>query len=62
MRREQMALTLAQSQVAGKVQYSQVEAESIATQLIECKDCYHTPTGKSIVTFITLEDIQQKLS
>jgi DNA mismatch repair protein MutL len=62
MRREQMALTLAQSQIAGKVQYSQVEAESIATQLVECKDCYHTPTGKSIVTFITLEDIQQKLS
>lgn len=62
MRREQMALTLAQSGAAGRVQYSQAEAESIAEQLIECKEHIYSPTGKTIMTFITLDDIQQKLS
>lgn len=62
MRREQMALTLAQSGAAGRVQYSQAEAEAIAEQLIECKEHIYTPTGKTIMTFITLDDIQQKLS
>lgn len=62
MRREQMALTLAQSGAAGRVQYSQAEAEAIAEQLIKCKEHIYTPTGKTIMTFITLDDIQQKLS
>lgn len=62
MRREQMALTLAQSGTAGRVQYSQAEAEAIAEQLIECKEHIYSPTGKTIMTFITLDDIQQKLS
>ncbi|MBE6187949.1 MAG: DNA mismatch repair endonuclease MutL [Rikenellaceae bacterium] len=62
MRREQMALTLAQSGAAGRVQYSQAEAEAIAEQLIECKEHTYSPTGKTIMTFITLDDIQQKLS
>lgn len=62
MRREQMALTLAQSGAAGRVQYSQAEAEAIAEQLIECKEHIYSPTGKTIMTFITLDDIQQKLS
>lgn len=62
MRREQMALTLAQSGATGRVQYSQAEAEAIAEQLIECKEHIYTPTGKTIMTFITLDDIQQKLS
>lgn len=62
MRREQMALTLALSGAAGRVQYSQAEAEAIAEQLIECKEHIYTPTGKTIMTFITLDDIQQKLS
>ena len=62
MRREQMALPLAQSGAAGRVQYSQAEAEAIAEQLIECKEHIYSPTGKTIMTFITLDDIQQKLS
>ncbi|MBQ7311085.1 MAG: DNA mismatch repair endonuclease MutL [Alistipes sp.] len=62
MRREQMALTLAQSGAAGRVQYSQAEAEAIAEQLIECKEHIYSPTGKTIMTFITLDDIQQRLS
>lgn len=62
MRREQMALTLAQSGAAGRMQYSQAEAEAIAEQLIECKEHIYSPTGKTIMTFITLDDIQQKLS
>ena len=62
MRREQMALTLAQSQADRRTPYTQADAESIAMQLVECKDFQHSPTGKTIMTFITLDDIQQKLS
>lgn len=62
MRREQMALTLAQSQAATKAQYTQVDAEAIANQLMECANHQTTPSGKSIITFITLDDIQQKLA
>lgn len=62
MRREQMALTLAQSQAATKAQYTQVDAEAIANQLMECTNHQTTPSGKSIITFITLDDIQQKLA
>ena len=62
MRREQMALTLAQSGAAGRVQYTQADAEAIMGQLVECKEYNYSPTGKSIITFITLDEIQQKLS
>ncbi len=62
MRREQMALTLAQSQTDRRTPYSQADAESIAMQLVECKEFQYSPTGKVIMTFITLDDIQQKLS
>lgn len=62
MRREQMALTLAQSQADRRTPYSQADAESIAMQLVECKEFQYSPTGKVIMTFITLDDIQQKLS
>ena len=62
MRREQMALTLAQSGAAGRVQYTQADAEAIMSQLVECKEYNYSPTGKSIITFITLDEIQQKLS
>ena len=62
MRREQMALTLTQSQADRRTPYTQADAESIAMQLVECKDFQHSPTGKTIMTFITLDDIQQKLS
>ena len=62
MRREQMALTLAQSQADRRTPYSQADAESIAMQLVECKEFQYSPTGKVIMKFITLDDIQQKLS
>ena len=62
MRREQMALTLAQSESARHQHYTQPEAQIIAEQLISCKDYQYTPSGKRIITFITLEDIQQKLA
>lgn len=62
MRRQSMALTLAQSEAARRTQYSQAEAQTIAEQLVECKDYQHSPTGKNIITFITLDDIQQKLA
>ena len=62
MRREQMALTLAQSQAAKRAQYTQADAEAIAEQLMECTNYQTAPSGKSIISFITLDDIQQKLS
>ena len=62
IRREQMALTLAQSESARHQHYTQTEAQIIAEQLIACKDYQYTPSGKRIITFITLEDIQQKLA
>ena len=62
IRREQLALTLAQSQSAKRTQYTQADAEAIAPQLVECSDFKHTPSGKSIMTFITIEDIQQLLA
>lgn len=62
MRREHIALTLAQSQAAKKVQYTQSDAQTIVEQLMECSNTNHTHLGKSIMTFITLDDIQQKLS
>ena len=62
MRRESMALTLAQSQAAKRVQYSQADAESIAEQLMACTENGTTPQGKKIITYITLDDIQQKLA
>lgn len=62
MRREQMALTLAKSEAAKRVQYSQTDAEAIAEQLMACKEHKTTPSGKTIITYITLDDIQQKLA
>ena len=62
MRREQMALTLAKSEAAKRVQYSQPDAEAIAEQLMACKEHKTTPSGKTIITYITLDDIQQKLA
>lgn len=62
MRREQMALTLAKSEAAKRVQYSQADAEAIAEQLMACKEHKTTPSGKTIITYITLDDIQQKLA
>ena len=62
MRRERVALTLAQSQTSKRTQYSQADAETIAEQLMECSNYNTTPMGKSIITYITLDDIQQKLA
>lgn len=62
MRREQMALTLAKSEAAKRAQYSQSDAEAIAEQLMSCKEHKTTPSGKTIITYITLDDIQQKLA
>ena len=62
MRREQMALTLAKSEAAKRAQYSQADAEAIAEQLMACKEHRTTPSGKTIITYITLDDIQQKLA
>ena len=62
MRREQMALTLAKSEAAKRVQYTQADAEAIAEQLMGCKEHQTSPSGKAIITFITLDDIQQKLA
>ena len=62
IRREQLALTLAQSQSTKRTQYTQADAEAIAPQLVECSDFKHTPSGKSIMTFITIDDIQQRLA
>lgn len=61
MRKEDMALTLARSQTSKNEQYTQSDAETVIEQLIQCKDISYTPSGKSIMTFITLEEIQQKL-
>jgi DNA mismatch repair protein MutL len=62
MRREQMALTLAKSEAAKRAQYTQADAEAIAEQLMACKEHKTTPSGKTIITYITLDDIQQKLA
>lgn len=62
MRREKLALTLAQSEISRVAQYTQADAEVIIQQLIECNNNIYTPSSKSIMAHITLDDIQQKLA
>lgn len=62
MRKERLALTMAQSQSARRVQYSQAEAESIISEIVLCQNRGTTPSGKTIMTFVTLEQIEERLS
>lgn len=62
IRREQLALTLAQSQIGRTTLYTQADAEVIAEQLMACSNNKLTPSSKPIMTYITLDDIQQKLA
>ena len=62
IRREQLALTLAQSQIGRTTLYTQADAEVIAEQLMACSNNKLTPSSKPIKTYITLDDIQQKLA
>ena len=62
MRREQIALTMAQSNISRAVQYSQSAAEEIAKMLMESANSKYTPSSKPIMIQMSLDDIQQKLA
>ncbi len=61
MQRERLALTMAQSQSSRRAQYSQSEAEAIIADIVLCENRATTPSGKTIMTFITLEQIEERL-
>lgn len=61
MRRERVALSLAKSATSYRHTYSQVEAEQIVEAFIACKNNI-SPSGNAIVTVVTLEEIEKRLS